>query len=154
MACRELERATFPEEAVATEVNEWVVPVKLNVLKDRELTKRHRVPWTPAFLFVDAEGVEQHRFMGYLPPDEFSAQIHLAAGKDAFAKGDYGAARRRYQDLVDRYGRTDAAPEALYWTGVCDFKLTKDESKIYDRCREVVQRYPGHIWAKKLGFIK
>lgn len=154
MACQELEKATFPEEAVAREVAELAVPVQVNVLQDRERTKQHRVPWTPTFLFLDADGVEQHRFIGYLPPDEFSAQVHLAGARDAFAKGKYEDALNRYGRIVEKFGATDAAPESLYWTGVCSFKLTKKVEDIYEKCREVVKRYPGHIWAKKLAFMK
>jgi hypothetical protein len=140
-------------EAVATEVAERVVPARVNVLTERELTKRLRVPWTPMFLFVDAEGVEHHRFIGYLPPDEFAAQIHLAGARAAFNRGAWEEASRRYAHLAEKFPETDAAPESVYWIGVCDFKRTKDVERIYAQAREVVRRYPGHIWAKKLAFI-
>ncbi len=130
------------------------MPYKANVLEDRPLAKKMRAVWTPMFVFVDGEEAEQHRFIGYLPPDEFLAQVHFAAAKDAFGKGKYDDALKRYTLIVERYGKTDAAPEALYWTGVCEFKLTKDVNKINERCAAVVERYPGHIWAKKLAFAK
>ncbi len=130
------------------------VPVKVNVLADRALCKKMGAVWTPIFTFVDGDGAEQHRFIGFLPPDEFCAQLHLAKAKSAFAKGDYAGSLAAYQAIVSRYATTDAAPEALYWTGVCDFKLTKNMQALLDRCKEVPRRYPGHIWAKKLDFIK
>jgi len=104
-------------------------------------------------LFLDGEGAEHHRFMGFLPPDEFCAQVHLAGAREAFLKGRYEDSLRRYGTIVERFAESDAAPDALYWTGVCEFKLTKDMDKIVSRCREVVRRYPGHIVAKKLSFI-
>lgn len=143
---------TFPEESVADEINANTVPVQLNVLKERDKTKEHRVPWTPTFLFLDSEGVEQHRFIGYLPPDEFKAQLHMAKAKDAFGKGKWQEAYDAYNHIVENFTETDLAPESLYWTGVCEFKLTKDVEKIHAKCREVVERFPGHIWAKKLDF--
>jgi TolA-binding protein len=106
------------------------------------------------FVFLDGDGVEHHRFLGYLPPDEFSAQVEFAHGRRAFNTGRYDEALKRYQTVVEKYPATDAAPESLYWTGVCEFKLTKDGQKITTACREVVRRYPGHIWAKKLGFSR
>jgi TolA-binding protein len=129
------------------------VAVRPNVLENRDLAKRLRAYWTPTIIFLDAEGTEHHRFMGYLPPDEYGAQIHFARGREAFVKGNYQVALDAYQTVVERYPNSDAAPESLYWTGVCAFKLTKDEPKIYEACREVVKRYPHHIWAKKLGFL-
>ncbi len=128
------------------------VPVQVNVLEDRARTKGMRVPWTPTFVFVDADGVEQHRFTGNLPPDEFLAQVLLARGREAFLKGRYAESRRYHADLAYRYPSSDAAPEAVYWTGVCDFKLTKDLEHVYSACREVARRWPGHAWGKKLAF--
>jgi len=140
-------------EAVAAEVAERVVPARVNVLTERDLTKRMRVPWTPTFLFVDADGLEHHRFIGYLPPDEFAAQIHLAGARAAFNRASWEEAARRYAHLAEKFPETDAAPESIYWIGVCDFKRTKNDQRIYEQAREVVRRYPNHIWAKKLKFI-
>jgi len=135
-------------------VNDNTVPYQANVMADRPLAKKMRAVWTPMFVFVDGEEVEQHRFLGFLPPDEFAAQVHLAAAKDAFAKGRYDDSLRRFSGIVERLGATDAAPESLYWTGVCEFKLTKDVGRIAEKNREVVKRYPNHIWAKKLAFAR
>lgn len=134
-------------------MNEHTVPAQVNVLAERETCKRMRVPWTPYFLFVDGDGVEQHRFQGFLPPDEFVAQIRFAAAKDAFGKGQYEKALREYTHVVEKLGATDAAPESLYWIGVCEFKLDKKMDHILQRCREVAQRWPDHIMAKKLRFV-
>ncbi len=125
----------------------------MNVLENRDLAKRLRAYWTPTIIFVDADGQEHHRFIGYLPPDEYGAQVHFARGREAFVKGTYQVALDAYQTVAERYAQADCAPEALYWTGVCRFKLTKEEPKIFEACREVVKRYPNHLWAKKLGFL-
>ena len=68
-------------EAVAQSVHDVAVPVQVNVLADRPLTKKMRAVWTPTFIFVDGEEVEQHRCMGYWPADEFAGQVQTAAAK-------------------------------------------------------------------------
>lgn len=150
----QLDAVTHPDEAVAAAVHDVAVPIRVNVLENRPLSKKMGAVWTPIFVFLDGDGVEQYRFIGFLPPEEFIPQVHLARGREALAKGDAAKARACYQGVVDRWPASDAAPEALYWTGVCDFKLTKDMKVLLDRCKEVPKRYPGHIWAKKLGFIR
>ena len=130
------------------------MPVRLNILDQRDMAKRLRAFWTPTILFLDGEGVEHHRFMGYLPPDEYATQIHFAKGREAFIQGRYQVALDSYATVVDRWPKSDAAPECLYWTGVCRFKLTKEEPKIAEACKEVVRRYPNHLWARKLDFVK
>jgi hypothetical protein len=154
VACKELDAVTYPDEAFAKELEAQVVPVKVNVLEQRELCRRMNAFWTPITAFVDGSGAEHHRFIGYLPPEEFAPQVHFARGREAFSRGEAAKAKAAYQAVVERWPGSDCAPEALYWTGVCDFRLTKEMPRILEACREVVRRYPGHIWAKKLGFVR
>lgn len=135
-------------------MNRETAAAQVNVLTDRARTKGLRVPWTPSFVFLDADGAEHHRFIGFLPAEEFRAQVVLARAKEAFQKGRYEEARRRYADIVYRFPASDAAPESVYWTGVCDFKISKDLEKLYAACRETARRYPNHVWGKKLAFVK
>jgi hypothetical protein len=141
-------------EAVAEEVGTNVAPFRANVLTERELSKRFRIPWTPTFVFLDGEGLEHHRFIGFLPPDEFAAQIHLAGARAAFNRGAWEESARRYAQIAEKFPETDAAPESVYWIGVCDFKRTKNVERIYEQGRETAKRYPNHIWGKKLSFLK
>ena len=141
-------------EEVATELAANAVPFRANVLTERDLSKKNRVPWTPTFIFFDGDGVEHHRFIGYLPPREFSAQVRLAAAKAAFNRGAWEDSARRYAEIAEQFAETDAAPESVYWIGVCDFKRTKNVERIYEQCRETAKRYPNHIWGKKLNFVK
>jgi hypothetical protein len=141
-------------EAVAEEVGTNVAPFRANVLTERELSKRFRIPWTPTFVFLDGEGLEHHRFIGFLPPDEFAAQIHLAGARAAFNRGAWEESARRYAQIAEKFPETDAAPESVYWIGVCDFKRTKNVERIYEQGRETAKRYPNHVWGKKLSFLK
>ena len=84
--------------------------------------------------------------------EQASAGINVFENPDAFPELDRSAFIDAYNHIVESFTETDLAPESLYWTGVCEFKLTKDVEKIHAKCREVVERFPGHIWAKKLDF--
>ena len=46
--------------------------------------KRYAVKWTPTVIIMDSDGEEHHRFVGYLPPEDFIAQIILGKGKVDF----------------------------------------------------------------------
>lgn len=138
---------------MAREISAHTVAVRVNIIEQRDLAKRLRAFWTPSLIFLDGDGLEHHRFMGYMPPGEYEPQVHFARGREAFSKGNYQVALDAYATVVDRWPASDVAPECLYWTGVCRFKLTKEEPKIADACREVLRRYPNHLWAKKLSFM-
>lgn len=62
----------------------------LHVKTHPEAMERFGVNWTPIVLFVDPSGREQHGIEGFLPADEFLAQLQLGLGH---ASGNSGAGR-------------------------------------------------------------
>jgi hypothetical protein len=148
-----MDTATYPDPAVAAVLAECAVPVRIDVFKDRERAKAHRAIWTPMTVFLDADGREHHRALGFHPPRDFAALVLLASGLASFAGGKTDAALPRFDRIAAEFADTESAPEAIYFRGVCRFKRSKDTRPIYDACREIVERYPNHFWAKKIGFV-
>ena len=62
-------------------------------------------------------------------------------------------AERRYAEILERYPNSQAAPEALYWEGVSNYKATNDHTVLGQLPDQFKQRYPDGIWAlKSLGW--
>lgn len=110
---------------------------------------RYGVQWTPTVLVVDAKGEERHRIEGFLPTEDFLAQLELGLAHSAFKNGQFPEAARRFREVVDRHPSTDAAAEALYWAGVSKYKATGDAAALKDTGRAFTQRYQDTSWAKK-----
>ena len=100
-------------------------------------------------LILDSKGVERHRLEGYLPPDEFQAQLETGLARIAFMSKNWADAERRYADVVDRYPNSKAAPEALYWKGVSHYKATNDHTVLGELPGQFEQKYPDSLWALK-----
>jgi hypothetical protein len=134
-------------------VDENFVPVRVHVRQQadefKRLGARYGAQWTPTTLVLDATGQERHRIEGFLPVDDYLAQLALGLGHSAFARGDFDEAERRYREIVERYPSTDAAPEALYWAGVARYKATGDAAALRDTAGQFRQRYQESSWAKK-----
>jgi tetratricopeptide (TPR) repeat protein len=134
-------------------VDENFVPVRVHVRQQadefKHLGARYGAQWTPTTLVLDATGQERHRIEGFLPVDDYLAQLALGLGHSAFARGDFHEAERRYREIVERYPSTDAAPEALYWAGVARYKATGDAAALRDTAGQFRQRYQESSWAKK-----
>jgi hypothetical protein len=64
----------------------------------------------------------RYRIEGYLPNDEFRAQLELGLARVAFMAKKWSDGERLYEDIVQRYPKTAAAPEAQYWAGVTHYK--------------------------------
>ncbi|RPI29770.1 MAG: thioredoxin family protein [Acidobacteria bacterium] len=111
--------------------------------------QRFGAQWTPTAIILDSEGKEQHRFEGFLPVDDFLAQLELGLAKLAFSHGQFKDAEKRFQSVVEQFPSSEAAPEALYWTGVSRYKDTGDGNALTETGRQFQSRYKDTSWAKK-----
>jgi hypothetical protein len=143
----------YPDPRVVRFVIDHFIPVRIHVRDQadewKRLGERYGVQWTPTVLLVDSSGEERHRIEGFLPADDFVAQVELGHAKAAFSAGKFDDAETRYRSVVERYPITDAAPEALYWAGVSRYKRTNDAAALADTARAFRERYKDSSWAKK-----
>ena len=138
---------------MARYLSEHLETVRVHVRDQKDeykrLSERYNAQWTPTVLILDADGEERHRIEGFLPAADFLSQIALGLAKSAFQRKDYGEAERRYREIVDRFPSSEAAPEALYWAGVSNYKATGDPSALRATTTAFGQRYQDTAWAKK-----
>ncbi len=143
----------WPDPRVVGFVNENFLPARIHVKEDAELFKRYseryNAPWTPTILLLDADGVEHYRIEGFLPADDFLAQLMLGRARLAFDHQQWAEAERRFKEIVERFPDSDAAAEALYWAGVTPYKATGDPSSLNQTALAFKQRYQDTPWAKK-----
>ena len=100
-------------------------------------------------LILDSNGVERFRLEGYLPKDEFRAQLELGLARIAFMSKQWAEAESRYAAVLEKYPESKAAPEALYWTGVSRYKATNDHTVLGELPGQLRDRYPDSIEALK-----
>ncbi len=130
-------------------VSEHFVPVKIHVKERPQDFGRFKAEWTPTVIVAEADGTERHRYVGYLPAEDFLAQLELGLAKAAFSRGQFDAAQRAFRDLVTRYPKTEAAPEAVYWSAVSAYKASGKPESLKQGGAELQQKYPQSDWAKK-----
>lgn len=143
----------YTDPRVRDLVEQSFVPVRVHVKDNasdfKRLGERFGAQWTPTVLIIDRSGQERHRLEGFLPADDFLAQLALGAAHAAFAAGDYAAAARLFDQVVSSYPSTDAAPEGQYWAGVSRYKSTGDATALKDTARRFTERFQDTSWAKK-----
>jgi TolA-binding protein len=148
----------YPDPRVVEFVSERFVPVRVHIRENQDEYKRlggrYGVQWTPTILILDDEGVERHRVEGFLPVDDFLSQLAFGVARAAFQRQQYAEAERLFREVVERYGQTDAAPEALYWAGVSTYRATSDPSALKATGKAFSEQYPDSIWAKKASVWK
>ena len=139
----------YPDQRVAALIEENFVPVKIHVKEDPAGFARFGAQWTPTIIIADPDGTERYRFEGYLPADDFMAQLQLGLAKAAFTRNDFGKAEQLYRDIVGQFPNSAAAPEALYWAGVSKYKGTNDAGALKDTAEAFRSRYGDSQWATK-----
>lgn len=93
--CKKLANFTFPDPAVGAFFNQHFVNAKIDMEKGEgvELSEKYKVAAFPTLIFVDSNGVEVHRAMGYLSPEQL-----IEVGKKAINPSTQsGSMKRRYE---------------------------------------------------------
>lgn len=139
---------TFPEPAVAAFLDAHIVPLRL-AHNHVPLARQFEIRWTPTLILLDEEGKEHHRTVGFLSPEELLANLLLGTAKLHFDLEDFKKALDRLQDLLARYPRSGAAPEALFLRGVSGYKHTHNPAPLKEAYEALQAAYPQSEWAKR-----
>jgi hypothetical protein len=143
----------YRDPRVAAFVRDHAIAVRVHIREHADEYKRAAsrfgVQWTPTVLMLDEQGEVRHRLEGFVPADEFLAQMVLGSAQAHFGNGRFDDAAKGFDDVVSSYASSDAAAEALYWAGVSRYKSNGDASALAATAREFRNRYTDSIWAKK-----
>ena len=143
----------YTDPRVASFITEHFLPVRVHARAQaddfKRLGARFSAQWTPTILLIDWKGEERHRIEGFLPADDFLAQLMLGLAHSAFARGAFDQAERWARQVVDRFPNTESAPEALYWAGVSKYKATGDPTPLTETAAQFANQYQDTSWAKK-----
>jgi hypothetical protein len=112
------------------------------------------VLWTPTLIVLD-NGAEMRRTVGYVPPDELTAELDVALGLVALHQGALDDALERFQDVADRMPQPTVAPEALYWAGVAAYyREGRCQTALARWWREIGARYPRSAWYRRADVLQ
>jgi len=125
------------------------VPLEAHIKEHPKNFHRFDALWTQSVIILDPNGKERFRIEGYLPNDEFRAQLELALARVAFMSKDWADAERRYAEVLERYPESKSAPEALFWKGVSHYKATNDHTVLGELPGQFHDKYPDSEWALK-----
>jgi len=143
----------YSDPRVIELIDTHFVPVRAHVKEQhaafQELGQRFGAQWTPTTIIIDREGIERHRIEGFLPADDYLAQLHLGLGHAAFAASEFAEAERHFSWVLDHFPDGDAAPEALYWAGVARYKATNDPAALAETAAAFRTQHTDTSWAKK-----
>jgi len=139
----------FHNEDVIKVVERETAPVMIDVDASKDLAEKYCVEWAPTIVIADEKGEELERWVGYLPPEDFIQELMLATGLADFHLGRLNDAIGEFEQLIEKYPKSEFVPEAEYFLGVSKFKKDGDMTALADICTTLTDKYPDSVWAKK-----
>jgi len=143
-----MDAVTYPDKKVSQFITENMIAVRI-AHDQQPYATNFKIRWTPTLIVLDWEGHEVFRSVGYLPPEDMVPALMLGVGKVHFVRSQHGGAISVFSDLLERYPKSDQAPEALFFLGVARFKNTNDPKALQQLYEELSRRYPDSEWTKK-----
>jgi hypothetical protein len=134
---------------VASFVSRNFLPVRFHIKEQPAAFERFSARWTPTIVVMSPEGVERRRVEGYLPAEDFLAELEVGLGHEAFAAKQWAEAEKHFRQVVEQYPQSASAPEALYWAGVARYKSTGNAAALGETAAAFKQEYQDTQWAKK-----
>ncbi len=138
---------TYPDARVAEFVTSRMVPMQ--VLADSQLAGDFKVKWTPTIVVLDFYGKEHHRTVGFFPPEEFIPNLLLGMSKVDFDTDQFNDAILNLDQLLAKYPKSDAAPEAIYLKGVARYKSSHNAAPLKEAYEKLKADYPASEWTRR-----
>lgn len=111
-ACQQMKAVTYPNEYTARFIDKNLIAHRIEVNAAGPKPAEFKIQYTPTVVILDGRGMEHHRIVGFLPPDEFVAALMLGVAKSHVYHHRLVAARGMLDALLFQYSRSRAAVEA------------------------------------------
>lgn len=143
-----MDAVTYPNEQVAELINDSFVALRVPY-DAKPISVDFNVTWTPTIIVLDKKGIEHHRTLGYLAPEEFIPSLLLGVAKAHFDLEEFDDAIALLDKIIHDFPRSDSAPEAVYHLGVARYKKTHDAKPLKEAYERLVREYSGSVWEKR-----
>ncbi len=154
-----MDAVTYPHDSVIATIENGFVPFAIDMLGRhpdfKEACAGGRVMWGPTLIVADSRGREVRRWVGWLPPSSFVAELAFCRAMAEQNSGNFAEALAAFNEIVDRDTATAIHPEALYWQGIAGFlAANKDMSALKRSWTRLVADYPGNRFATHASVIE
>jgi hypothetical protein len=147
-----MDTVTYPDAQVQSFINEHFTAIKVNIREPqtemRELIRSAKPVWAPMFLFLDPRRIELRKYVGWLAPHDFLAELNFVLGMQDLLRQRNEQAYERFRAAADGEPAAGIAAEALFWAGAAAYKRGGQPALrvVWD---ELVTRHPDSTWARR-----
>lgn len=141
----------YSNEQVQRYLEEHFVALKTQVFWDKpsELMERFNVTWTPTLLIHDRWGKAHHGVVGYVPEDDLIAHLAFGRARILFDSDHLNDAIELLKNIIETHPRSGVAPEAVYYLGVAEYKVSHDAAALRKIFDTLTAKYPESEWRRR-----
>jgi hypothetical protein len=153
-----MDAVTYPDDAVVTAIGQGFAPFKINLMERhpdfKEACAGGRVMWGPTLIVADARGREVRRWVGWLPPQSFVAELEFCRAMAQYNNGKFAEALAGFDVIVERDTETEIHAEALYWRGIAGFMAgSQDWTALRRSWTRLAEDYPNNRFGTHASVI-
>ncbi len=143
-----MDAVSYPENKVVSFIEGNFIPVRLS-FDNKPYGDKYNVKWTPTLVILSPEAQEHYRTVGFLGTEELLASLLLGLGKYYFDNDRFEEALSHFEQLAADYGQSSSAPEAIFLTGVCNYKRSHDPQPLKAAYEKLSAAFPNSEWTKR-----
>jgi thioredoxin-like negative regulator of GroEL len=140
--CEKMYARTYPDADVERELFQWFIPVRLDIMKHREVRSRFSAYWAPSFYFLDVNGKLIDSFNGYFGIEDFRIVMRLGKAAVDLPRGRYRQVIELMDDGLNRFPDNPRAGALLFTRGMAEFLIGQDHDAFRAVMQDIVERYP------------
>lgn len=148
--CKKLHALTYADVDVQRELLQWFIPLRVDILKNREIRSRYSAYWTPSLFFLDYSGKMIQSFNGYLGAEDFRVLMRLGKAAVDLPRGRYFEVIDLMDEGLALFPSHHRAAAMLFTRGMAEYLLGKEKSAFRGAMEEILDLYPdspeAHMW--------
>lgn len=154
-----MDAVTYPDDSVVAAIEQGFVPFKISMIERhpdlKEACAGGRAMWGPTFVVADGRGLEVRRWVGWLPPAGFVAELAFCRAMADFNRGKFAEALAGFDAVVEGGAGSEIHPEALYWRGAAGFMAgNKDWAALRRSWKKLAGEYPQNRFGTHASVIE
>jgi len=146
--CKKLYALTYADQDVQKELFTWFVPLRQDIIQNRDIRSKYSAYWTPSFFFLDYKGIALHSFTGFLYVEDFRVLMRLGKAALDMPRGRYLQTIDLMDDGLSKFPTNPRAASMLFMRGMAEYLLGKEKSAFRGAMSEIVDQYPGSLEAR------
>jgi hypothetical protein len=143
-----MDAVTYPDEKVTDYISNKYIALRL-ANNAEPYASDFMVKWTPRIIVFDAAGQIHQSTIGFSSPEEFIPFLELALAKADFNLNHLEECKIHLDLILNNHPNSFSAPEAVYYKGVTDYKLSGEAGPLKDAYNTLKDRYPDSEWTQR-----